>query len=86
MLYFVNICYFFPLIICSNQKTVTKLLCDLYLVTKQNSLCKFTEFFIISTKIHKTHQFPLEESSMPQSKKGQQKGRHFRKDDYSLPV
>ena len=24
--------------------------------------------------------------TMPQSKKGQQKGRHFRKDDFSLPV
>ena len=31
-------------------------------------------------------QFPLEESSMPQAKKGQQKGRHFRKDDFSLLV
>ena len=67
--------------------------------TKQNWLYKFTVFEIliiycvmyIVQYIHyspqKHHpQFPLEESSMPQSKKGQPKGRDFRKDDFSLPV
>ena len=91
ILYFVKICHFFPEIYLfkseTNQKTVTKLLCDLYVTKlKKHLLCKFTEFFIKSTKIHKNPSFPLEESSMPQSKKGQQKGRHFRKDDCSLPV
>ena len=43
-------------------------------------------FYYIHYNQQKHPQFPLEESSMPQSKKGQQKGRHFSKDDFSLPV
>ena len=31
-------------------------------------------------------EFPLRESSLPQSKKGPQKGRHFSKDNCTLPV
>ena len=62
--------------------------------TKQHWLYKFTVFMIFNIYIHYTvysspqkhPQFPLEESSMPQSKKGQPKGRDFRKDDFSLPV
>ena len=54
--------------------------------TKQHWLYKFTVFVIFIIYIQygmyspqKHPQFPLEESSMLQSKKGQQKGRHFRK-------
>ena len=79
-----NIFYFFPMLKIVMQFLLTH-------KTKQHLLYKFTVFVIFIIYIHyspqKQHpQFPLAESSMLQSKKGQPKGRDFRKDDFSLPV
>ena len=80
-----NISYFFPVL-----KIVMQFL--LNHKTKQHWVYKFTASVIFIIYIHYSPQkqnppqFPSEESSMPQSKKGQPKGCDFRKDDFSLPV
>ena len=85
-----------PVLICMEFYSIRKLNKNCIVIftncknkTKQYSLHNFT-VLVITRYIHynqqKHPQFPLEESSMPQSKKCQQKGCNFRKDDCSLPV